>query len=136
MPCRLLQGALHSHREKGKIGERQTTKKEYRKREKNEIYLHKKMKDQIRLLRECVRNEIPAIVFQGDDSCTLEVLEAAHAIYAKHGATKEFLYDFQLLIDDVRAYQKENPMNVRLADLSKSETELVREDMQKKGLSL
>lgn len=94
------------------------------------------MKDQIKLLRECVRNEIPAIVFQGDDSCTVEVLEAAHAIYAKHGATKEFLYDFQLLIDDVRDYQKENPMNVRLADLSKSETELVREDMQKKGLSL
>lgn len=45
------------------------------------------MKDQIRLLRECVRNEIPAIVFQGDDSCTVEVLEAAHAIYAKHGAS-------------------------------------------------
>lgn len=56
------------------------------------------MKDQIRLLRECVKNEIPAIVFQGDDSCTLEILEAAHAIYAKHGTTKEFLYDFQLLI--------------------------------------
>lgn len=30
------------------------------------------MKDQIRLLRECVRNEVPAIVFQGDDSCTVE----------------------------------------------------------------
>lgn len=73
------------------------------------------MKDQIRLLRECVRNEVPAIVFQGDDSCTVEILETAHAIYAKHGATKEFLYDFQLLIEDVRAYQKENPMNVRLA---------------------
>ena len=136
MPCRLLQGALHSHREKGKFGERYTTKKEYRKREKKEIYLHKKMKDQIRLLRECVRNEIPAIVFQGDDSCTLEVLEAAHAIYAKHGATKEFLYDFQLLIDDVRAYQTENPVNVRLADLSQSETELVREEMKKKGLNV
>ena len=42
------------------------------------------MKDQIRLLRECVRNEVPAIVFQGDDSCTVEILETAHAIYAKH----------------------------------------------------
>ena len=92
------------------------------------------MKDQIRLLRECVRNEIPAIVFQGDDSCTVEVLEAAHDIYKRHGATQEFLYDFQLLIDDVRAYQKKNPMKVSLADLSKSEAELVREEMQKKGL--
>ena len=97
------------------------------------------MKDQIRLLRECVRNEVPAIVFQGDDSCTVEILDfylSAPAIYAKHGATKEFLYDFQLLIEDVKAYQKENPMNVRLADLSKSERELVREEMQKKGLLL
>lgn len=34
VPCRLLQGVLHSHHEKGKIGERYTTKKEYRKREK------------------------------------------------------------------------------------------------------
>lgn len=38
------------------------------------------MKDQIKLLRECVRNKIPAIVFQGDDSYTVEVLEAAHEI--------------------------------------------------------
>ena len=120
-----------------KFGERYTTKKEYRKREKNEIYLHqKKMKDQIKLLRECVRNEIPAIVFQGDDSCTVEVLEAAHDIYKRHGATQEFLYDFQLLIEDVKAYQTENPVNVRLADLSQSETELVREEMKKKGLNV
>lgn len=48
------------------------------------------MKDQLRLLRECLRNEIPAIVFQGDDSCAVEVLEAAVNIYKKHGATKEF----------------------------------------------
>lgn len=94
------------------------------------------MKDQIRLLRECVRNEISAIVFQGDDSCAVEVLEAAVNIYKKHGATKEFLYDFELLIDDFKLYQKENPFNVTLADLSADETELVREDMQKKGLSL
>jgi hypothetical protein len=121
---------------KGNSGRDKQRKRSIGKEKKTKYICTKKMKDQIRLLRECVRNEIPAIVFQGDDSCTLEVLEAAHAIYAKHGATKEFLYDFQLLIDDVRAYQKENPMNVRLADLSKSETELVREDMQKKGLSL
>lgn len=94
------------------------------------------MKDQLRLLRECLRNEIPAIVFQGDDSCAVEVLEAAVDIYKKHGATKEFLYDFELLIDDFKLYQKENPFNVKLADLSADETELVREDMQKKGLSL
>ena len=66
----------------------------------------------------------------------VEVLEAAHDIYKRHGATQEFLYDFQLLIEDVKAYQTENPVNVRLADLSQSETELVREEMKKKGLNV
>lgn len=35
------------------------------------------MKDQIRLLRDCFHNEIPAVVFQGNDSCAGEILEAA-----------------------------------------------------------
>lgn len=29
------------------------------------------MKDQLRLLRDCITNYIPAVVFQGDDSCGL-----------------------------------------------------------------
>lgn len=43
------------------------------------------MKDQIRLLRDCFHNEIPAVVFQGNDSCAGEILEAAKKIYQKHG---------------------------------------------------
>lgn len=39
------------------------------------------MKDQIRLLRDCFHNEIPAVVFQGNDSCAGEILEAAKKIY-------------------------------------------------------
>ena len=35
------------------------------------------MKDQLRLLRDCITNYIPAVVFQGDDSCAPEILEAA-----------------------------------------------------------
>lgn len=52
------------------------------------------MKDQLALLRKCVVNQIPATVFQGDDTCTVEVLEAAIEIYRRHGASREFLYDF------------------------------------------
>lgn len=92
------------------------------------------MKDQLVLLRKCLVNEIPAVVFQGDDSCTVEVLEAAIEIYRKHGASREFLYDFQLLINDVKAYQKQNPHNVKLADMSSSEKELIRQEMLEKGL--
>lgn len=41
------------------------------------------MKDQVKLLRACINNEIPAIVFQGDDKCAPEILEAALRIYKK-----------------------------------------------------
>lgn len=51
------------------------------------------MKDQIRLLRDCFHKEIPAVVFQGNDSCVEEILEAAKNIYQKHGCSEEFLYD-------------------------------------------
>ena len=53
------------------------------------------MKDQLALLRKCVVNQIPATVFQGDDTCTVEVLQAAIEIYRRHGASREFLYDFR-----------------------------------------
>ena len=35
------------------------------------------MKDQLRLLRDCINGDIPAVVFQGDDRCAPEILEAA-----------------------------------------------------------
>lgn len=92
------------------------------------------MKDQVKLLRDCIHNDIPAIVFQGDDSCAVEILEAARDIYRKHGCTSEFLYDFQLLINEVRAYQKESPSTVKLPKLSVSEAALIRKEMQERGV--
>lgn len=41
------------------------------------------MKDQLRLLRDCINNDRPAVVFQGDDFCAPEILEAAKEIYRK-----------------------------------------------------
>lgn len=38
------------------------------------------MKDQLRLLRDCINNDRPAVVFQGDDFCAPEILEAAKEI--------------------------------------------------------
>lgn len=92
------------------------------------------MKDQLRLLRDCINHDIPAVVFQGDDSCVPEILEAAKEIYRKHGCSTEFLYDWQLLVNEVKAYQAESPNTVQLARLSPTETELVREEMLRKGL--
>ena len=43
------------------------------------------MKDQKSLLAKCLHNDIPAIVFQGSDSCAIEILQAAEKIYRKNG---------------------------------------------------
>lgn len=48
------------------------------------------MKDQLRLLRDCINNDRPAVVFQGDDFCAPEILEAAKEIYRKHVVPKNF----------------------------------------------
>ena len=47
------------------------------------------MKDQLRLLRDCINNDRPAVVFQGDDFCAPEILEAAKEIYRKHGCVRK-----------------------------------------------
>lgn len=91
------------------------------------------MKDQLRLLRDCINGDIPAVVFQGDDRCAPEILEAVKEIYRKNGCSEEFLYDWQLLIDEVKAYQSESPDTIKLPKLSQTEIELAREDMQRKG---
>lgn len=87
------------------------------------------MKDQIKLLRTCINNDVPAVVFQGDDKCAPQILEAALNIYRQNGCSAEFVYDFQLLINEVKAYQKESPDTVKIPGLSASEAELIREDM-------
>ncbi|RGS77963.1 hypothetical protein DWX70_26520 [Bacteroides ovatus] len=52
--------------------------------------------------------------------------------YRKHGCSEEFLFDWQLLINEVKAYQLESPATVKLPKLSPTETELVREEMTKR----
>lgn len=89
---------------------------------------------QFALLRKCVVNHIPATIFQNDDTCTVEVLEAAIEIYRRHGASREFLYDFQNVIEDVKGYQRQNPHRLKLADMTEVEKELLRKEMLEKGL--
>ena len=89
------------------------------------------MKDQLRLLRDCMNNGRPAVVFQGDDLCLPEILEAAKEIYRKHGCSEEFIFDWQLLIDEIKAYQLESPITIKLPKLSPSEIALLRKKMNK-----
>ena len=48
------------------------------------------MKDQLRLLRDCINNDRPAVVFQGDDFCAPEILEAAKEIIVNMVVPKNF----------------------------------------------
>lgn len=48
------------------------------------------MKDQLRLLRDCINNDRPAVVFQGDDFCAPEILEAAKKFIVNMVVPKNF----------------------------------------------
>ena len=82
------------------------------------------MKDQKSLLAKCLHNDIPAIVFQGSDSCAMEILQAAEKIYSKNGCSPEFLKDFhENVVENFKAYQQENQSEIKLPDLTPSEKE-------------
>ena len=82
------------------------------------------MKDQKELLKKCLVNDIPAIVFQGSDSCAVEILQAAENIYRKNGCSPEFLIDFhENVVENFKAYQLENSIATKLPDLTTSEKE-------------
>lgn len=91
------------------------------------------MEDQFKLLRDCIHNDIPAIVFQGDDKCLPEILKAAINIYEQNGCSLEFLYDLKLLLSEVITYQMESPGTVKLPKLSPIEAELIKEEMEKRN---
>lgn len=91
------------------------------------------MKDQLKLLRDCLHDDILAIVFQGDDKCLPEIMEAAISIYKRNGCSVEFLYDLKLLLNDVVAYQANSPTTVKLPKLSPVEKELIREVIEKEN---
>lgn len=90
------------------------------------------MKDQRKLLNSCISQDIPAVVFQGTDSCAVEILKAAKEIYRKNGCSKEFLFDWQLLINEVIAFQGEHPEMVKLAKIDAAQTEMIREIIDRK----
>ena len=70
------------------------------------------------------QNDIPAIVFQGSDSCAIEILQAAEKIYRKNGCSPEFLKDFhENVVDNFKVYQQENKSEIKLPDLTPSEKE-------------
>lgn len=74
------------------------------------------MKDQRRLLHKCMHAEIPVFVLCGSDSCAIEALEEYYTIARNKGCSEAFLEDLQLLIDDFKLFQVQEPEKVSIPD--------------------
>ncbi|MCT4589868.1 MAG: hypothetical protein N4A71_18735 [Carboxylicivirga sp.] len=74
------------------------------------------MKDQKAILHKCLRNDWPAFVIAGTDICAVEVMEAYLQVAKKKGCSQEFLDDMQLVIDEMRQFQQEEPEHLKIPD--------------------
>lgn len=74
------------------------------------------MKDQKAILHKCLKNDWPAFVIAGTDVCATEAMEAYLKIAKQKGCNKEFLDDMQLVIDEMKQFQQEEPEHIKIPD--------------------
>lgn len=89
----------------------------------------------VKILNNCLYNDIPVIVFQGTDQCAVEIMKSAQNIYMKNGCSSVFLSKFGSFIDTFEEYGKNNVMDIKLPDLSTAEKDLISEDIEVRYLS-
>lgn len=75
------------------------------------------MKDQCKLLNDCIDKNIPVYMLEGRDLCAVEILKTASKIYKEHGCSKEYLYDFQNVIRGFVECTFEHSESMDLPDL-------------------
>lgn len=88
-----------------------------------------------KLLSECLKDDIPVIVFQGTDACSIDILKSANEIYRDAGYSEEFQYDFQNLVNGFCGYQHENQLEVKIPSLNEGEKGLMQEEMRQNTLN-
>ena len=74
------------------------------------------MKDQKALLLRCIKNDVPAMVFSGNDILFLPLLKQYYLDAKKGGCTQEFLDDIQLRIDEFEKHIQMWPNTSKLPD--------------------
>lgn len=74
------------------------------------------MKDQKALLFRCIRNDVPAMVFSGNDVLFLPLLKDYYMNARKAGCTQEFLDDIKLRIDEFEGHIEMSPDTIKLPD--------------------
>lgn len=74
------------------------------------------MRDQVRLARNALLNDIPLFTLIGKDKFALQTLEYYYSL-AKEECSPEFINDLELLIKDFKKYREENANIVKVPDL-------------------
>lgn len=74
------------------------------------------MKDQKALLFRCLRNDIPAMVFSGNDILFLPLLKRYYQDAKEAGCSQEFLDDIQLRIAEFEKHIEMSPDTIKLPD--------------------
>lgn len=80
-------------------------------------------------LNKCIYQDTPVIVFQGTDRCATNILKSAEEIYKSNNCIPAFLSELNSKINDFRLYNASHLNEIKLPNLSESEKEFVREDM-------
>jgi hypothetical protein len=74
-------------------------------------------KDQRKLLKRCIENEIPVFVLTGTDACAMTALMAYAAEARSVGCSKDFIQDLETnVIPDFRDFQNQEPEKVKKPD--------------------
>jgi len=74
------------------------------------------MKDQKALLFRCIKNDVPAMVFSGNDILFLPLLKRYYQDAREEGCTQEFLDDIQLRIEEFEKHIEMSPDTIKLPD--------------------
>ncbi|MDR0545190.1 MAG: hypothetical protein LBG30_07600 [Odoribacteraceae bacterium] len=75
------------------------------------------MKDQLALLRRCLRDDVPAVVISARDVCSVPVLRRYLEEAIARGCDEEFIEDFRAVLNGFVLFQEEEPGNVNIPDL-------------------
>ena len=81
------------------------------------------MKDQKGILIKCIKNDVPAFVTVGHDLFTVPTWEAYYQIAKENGADTEFLKDMNLVVQEIKDFQQQEPDRVRIPKLNAFEIE-------------
>lgn len=74
------------------------------------------MKDQKALLFRCLKNDVPAMVFSGNDILFLPLLRRYYDDAKTAGCTREFLDDIKLRIEEFEKHVEISPDTIKLPD--------------------